>query len=141
MGRRTRSDDTFREDTDKALILDPSENTVYQGHLLLRPYVQDPDKYIGYLDETMLMWMEDSLRLKLKEMDETVRKYKSWEAQGLTYREVSARSGGDVSDLTYSAAKYTADEDLAFMYHEMGRISGWLFQSEFLRNNPEQTGA
>lgn len=127
------STDTI-EQVDKAFVVRLSVNVQMYVGLYIEPEIDKPETYEDEHKRFVLTKFElsrciDKLVLKAKEFQQSVSHSILLERAGFTYAEVHKLTTGEEPGpkgiIVPSDNKYQADEDLSFMYTELGTI--WTF--------------
>lgn len=105
---------------------------------ITRPDLRQPDLYNIQLDESMLMWIEESLVEKVMHIYDSIGAHHECDLRietGCRVRDRWLISQHGTLDEAFKVGFKQTDctEDLAYLHSEMGRIMNTLFQARYLR--------
>lgn len=125
--------------------------TTFGAHVT-RPDKGAADVYSIWLDEGALMWLEQGTIKQIAELEANVVEHRAKCKMGVrcvVQQEANVKLAsktmiehGTVSDVALlREVSYDCSEDMMFLHTELAKLYRFLYQTQYLRNNPTETSA
>lgn len=108
---------------------------------VIRPDARQIDRYIIETDESFLMWLEDGTLAKIADVQQSIYNHDDCDLRsetGCVVRDQWLIQNHESIEQARQAGYHQTDcgEDLTFLHHELSRLTGFLTQARWIRNNP-----